>query len=94
MQDHITNTQAHDNLEALRAQAWELRAMLRVAQALVREGREIDLTGLEDRIGRLCAGALDLPPESGRAMRPELIELRAGADALAGALRAPPPPSI
>jgi hypothetical protein len=82
---------AHRNQDALRAQAWELRAMLRVALALVNEGREIDLAGLEDRIGRLCAGVLDLPPEAGRPLRADLIELQEGANTLAEALRARPP---
>lgn len=68
-----------------------LRGMLRVAEVLAREGREIDLSGLEERVGRLCAGVLDLPPESGRGLRAELALLLGDVDTLAALLRSRPP---
>ena len=39
---------------------------LGVARGLVEAGRHVDLAGLEDQVGLLCAKALDLPPEEGR----------------------------
>jgi hypothetical protein len=59
-----------------------LAKTLRIAKALLQSGREIDIAGLETMIGLLCARALDLPPEHGRAVRPELIALRKETDQL------------
>ena len=61
---------------------------MRMAAALVGEGRRIDLAGLEEQTGRLCARALDLPPGMGRVLRDELMALRADAEALIAALQA------
>ncbi len=61
--------------------------LLAVARALASQGREVELTGLDDRIGQLCARALDLPPRHGREMRARLVFLLAELDALALALR-------
>ena len=47
----------------------------------------MDLTGLEDQVGLLCAKALDLPPAEGRTMRGELVAVLARMDALTVALR-------
>jgi hypothetical protein len=76
----------------LHALADALSATLRVALALRRAGRAIDLTGLDDDLGRLCAGALDLPPPRGRLLRARLMTLRAELDVLAASL-APPVPT-
>jgi hypothetical protein len=46
-----------------------------VARALVRQGRRLDLAGLDQRVGRLCAQTLDLGPEPARRMRPRLLAL-------------------
>lgn len=81
----------HDDAQQLRGQARDLHGLLRVAQALLREGRAVDLSGLEEQIGRLCAAALDLAPEPGRGLRDELIALLAEVEALAVVLRARPP---
>jgi hypothetical protein len=62
--------------------------MLRMARALVESRRSIELAGLQDAIGRLCAACFDLPPEQGRAMRPQLTAVLAELDALSLALRA------
>jgi hypothetical protein len=56
---------------------------LQVARALAQSRRSIDLAGLDQEIGRLCAAALDLPAAQGRAMRPLLVDVLAELDALA-----------
>ena len=58
-----------------------------LARALASRGRVVDLAGLDQQVGLLCARALDLPPTQGRAARPRLLGLRAELDALAAALR-------
>ena len=60
-----------------------INGTLRVARGLVRARRRIDLTGLDEDVGLLCAASLDLPPEQGRAMRPRLQAVLAQLDALA-----------
>jgi hypothetical protein len=50
--------------------------MARLARAMLEASRTVDLTGLDDGIGRLCAAALDLPPAEGRQLRPTLEALR------------------
>ncbi len=65
-----------------------LEGMLRVALALAQAARPIDLAGLDQRVGRVCAQALDLPPAEGRALRPRLAGLLAGIEALAAQLAA------
>ena len=60
-----------------------------VARSLIEADRAVDLTGLDRRFGLLCAKALDLPPEDGRALRPDLIGLLALVDALIANLAAP-----
>jgi hypothetical protein len=59
---------------------------LGVARGLVEIGRYIDLAGLEDQVGLLCAKALDLPPAEGRVMRVKLIAVLARVEALSVAL--------
>jgi hypothetical protein len=73
-------------LADLRAYADGMMQTLGVARGLVDAGRSIDLAGLEHGIGLLCAKALDLPPEQGRAIRGELIALRARIESLTAAL--------
>jgi hypothetical protein len=67
-----------------------LNGMLQIARALAAAGRPIDLSGLDHHVGRLCAQALDLPPEAGRAVRPHLSALLAGLNELAALLAAAP----
>jgi len=69
-------------MRATLALADGLAKTLRIAKALLQSDRTIDLVGLEMMIGLLCARALDLPPEHGRAVRPELMTLRNETDAL------------
>ena len=56
------------------------------ARVLVEHERRIDLAGLDRGVGLLCAKALDLPPDSGRSVRPHLLALLAEADRLTEAL--------
>jgi hypothetical protein len=71
---------------AAEALAEGVSRMLRVARGLLEGQRQIDLAGLDEMVGYLCARTLDLPPEQGRAMRPRLILLLAELDSLAGTL--------
>ena len=61
---------------------------LRMARVLAGSRRCIDLAGLDQEIGRLCAASLDLPPEQGRAMRPLLATVLAELDALSACMAA------
>ncbi|MEJ0016540.1 MAG: hypothetical protein WDN25_08235 [Acetobacteraceae bacterium] len=64
-----------------------------VASALASCGRDVDLTGLDQQVGLLCAKSLDLPPDEGRGMRPRLIALVGSIDGLSRALAARAAPS-
>ena len=68
-----------------------------VARALVDNGRSVDIAGLERGVGLLCAKALDLPYEQGKAVRPHLVALFNEVEGLTVAFRrmeaAPPHPS-
>ncbi len=73
--------------ERVRAGAASLRRTTALARALAEAGRPIDLAGLDGQVGLVCARALDLPPDEGRAMRGDLQALLAEVDALANSLR-------
>ncbi len=60
---------------------------LKMARALAAVRRPVDLAGLAENVGLLCAACLDLPPELGRALRPGLIGVLGELDALAAGLR-------
>jgi hypothetical protein len=77
---------AHDPLAGVCVLADELASTIGLARALAESGRAVDLTGLDSRIGLLCAKSLDLPPEQGRAMRHRLISLSGSIEALSRAL--------
>jgi hypothetical protein len=68
------------------AMAEAARGMLRMARALVESRRTVDLSGLQDTIGRLCAATFDLPHEEGRALRPHLTAVLGELDSLEQAL--------
>ena len=68
-------------LAATLAMADGIGASLAAARGLLLAGRKIDLGGLDDLCGRLCARSLDLPPEQGRLLAPRLDALRDGLDA-------------
>ncbi len=69
-------------LANVRELAQAIAGTLRVARALAASGRRVDLAGLEEPVGLLCAKSLDLPPDQGRQMRIVLIDLRRELDAL------------
>ena len=73
-------------LHELRAFADGVTQTLGVARGLIEAGRYVDLSGLEDQVGLLCAKALDLAPAEGRAMRTDLVGVLARLDALSIAL--------
>ena len=73
-------------LVTLRAFADDVSRLLGMARGLVDAGRMVDLTGLEDQVGLLCAKTLDLPQEDGRAMLGDLVALRAQLDGLEAAM--------
>ncbi len=77
-----------DPAAAVRTLGEELTKLIDLARTLVEAGRAIDLAGLDDQIGLLCAKSLDLPPDKGRGMRPLLIVLSRALDALSVALAA------
>ena len=47
-------------------------ATLRAARALAASGRQVDLIGLDNMIGHLCAQILDLPADDARDFRGQL----------------------
>lgn len=57
-----------------------------IARTLLEHGRTVDLAGLDRGVGLLCAKALDLPPELGRTLRPNLIALLSELDRLSDML--------
>jgi hypothetical protein len=61
---------------------------LRLARALLEARRTVDLDGLQDLAGRLCAACLDMPTGEARVLRPRLEALLAELDAIAVACRA------
>ena len=67
--------------------AEQLAHTIKVSRALLETGRTVDLTGLLQSAGILCAKALDLAPRQGRLMRPALIALMAEVDAASAALQ-------
>jgi hypothetical protein len=75
------------SVDAVRALADELTKLVGVACELVIAGRAIDLTGLTDQVGLLCAKSLDLPKAAGRGIRPRLIALSGFVEALSRALQ-------
>jgi hypothetical protein len=81
-----------NRLAATQRLAQALEGTLRVAEGLVRARRRVDLSGLDDTVGRLCASCLDLPPEHGRMLRGQLQHVLTRAESLAAALTPPPPP--
>ena len=70
----------------LEAASEALVRTLRLAGALVRSRRAVDLAGLEDWVGRLCARALDLPYADGQVLRPRFVAVLVELDALTCAL--------
>lgn len=80
-----------DPLSGVRDFARSLATAARLSVAFAQSGRAIDLAGLDDKVGLLCAKALDLSPDQGRELRADLILLRAELDGLAHVLGQPLP---
>ena len=83
----MTDSLSIHQIEAVCALADELMNVLNVTKSSLEAGRSIDLTGLNDMVGLLCAKSLDLPPDDGRRVRPRLIVLSASIEALSRALQ-------
>lgn len=62
-------------LAAVLALADHVAGIIGVAEGLLRARRVVRLDGLDQHVGRLCAGALDLPAEQGREARTRLRQL-------------------
>ena len=56
--------------------------VMRYASRLVSGQRSVDLAGLDQQVGLICAKVLDLPPSEGRALRHHLLRALHEADAL------------
>ena len=74
-------------LQAAVGMAEDLMRVTYIARLLVAHGRSVDMTGLDHGVGLFCAKALDLPPPSGRGLRPHAVRLLAEMDRLTEALR-------
>ncbi len=79
-------TNGTDPLTSLRSFMEDLRNTISIAHTLVRDGHRVDLAGFDLQVGLLCAKALDLPPEQGRAVRPDLEDLLGSVDGLVACL--------
>lgn len=73
--------------EYVAALAEGIERMLSLAEAMVAAGRSLDLSGLDQAVGLLCAKALDLPPEEASRIRPQLIASLRALDRLSASLR-------
>jgi len=62
--------------------AARLLRTLGVARALAESGRQLDLRGIEDGVGQLCAQTLDLPAMQAHGMALRLREILIQVDAL------------
>jgi hypothetical protein len=60
--------------------------MLRMARALVESRRTVDLAGLQNAVGRLCAATYDLPYDEGCSLRPHLTAVLGELDSLEQAI--------
>jgi hypothetical protein len=89
----MTDADSYDPIGAVQAMAEELRQTVDVAGALAASGRVVDLTGFDEQVGLLCAKSLDLPPDEGRRLRPNLIALSGALEALSRLLAAKVAPS-
>jgi hypothetical protein len=86
--DPVETASVESRISAANDMADALHGLLKVAGALSDNGQSFDLAGLENDLGRLCACALDLPPEHGRSFRYRLREILAELDSLTALLEA------
>jgi hypothetical protein len=78
---------SYDAQSQVLALAEQTGRVLAVANAMVSSGRQVDLGGLQNSAGLLCAKSLDLAPGEAGLVRHELIRLVASLDELATCLR-------
>lgn len=90
MEPHPPPAPSND-LTAVSTMAESLMQSLRLARALAGRDRPVELDGMQESIGLLCAKALDLAPDDGRTVRVALIALREELDQLSATLRAAAP---
>jgi len=76
-----------EKAQRLRDLAERLIRTMSVARGLVRGGRTLDLAGIEDGVGLLCAQALDLPAEHGRKVAGLLQDVLVEVEGLTAAVR-------
>ena len=87
VQPELTTTKPPlDRPQRLTVLAGRLSRTIGVARALASNGRTVDLTGLNDGIGLLCAQTLDLPREEARALLPQLHHVLTEVNALSAVL--------
>jgi hypothetical protein len=79
--------------ERLGVLAGRLARTLGLARALAQNGRTLDLSGIDDGIGMLCAQTLDLDQPEARQMLPLLHEVLGQVNALDATLRGGAEPS-
>jgi hypothetical protein len=63
-----------------------------VARALADNGRQLDLSGMEDGVGALCAQTMDMAPGEAHCMLPILRDLLTQVDQLTASLTRPADP--
>lgn len=80
-----------DDFAAALAMTEGLRQSLRLARALAGQNRPVELEGMQDSVGLVCAKSLDLAPHEGRTLRVALVALREEFDQLSATLRARAP---
>jgi hypothetical protein len=85
----IEARQAGDPVGQLVTLAERLSRTAAVARALIMAGRTVDLAGIEDGIGLLCAKSLDLPRENAREILPAMHALLAQLASLTTAIQMP-----
>ena len=84
--DGAADRRAADSARCLGVQ---LIASLSTARVLLSAGRDVDLSGMQDSVGELCARVLDLAPAAGLELRALLIALRDEADRTSAVLDPP-----
>jgi hypothetical protein len=86
---HAEARQAADPVAQLVTLAERLGRTASVARALILSGRVVDLAGIEDGIGLLCAKTLDLQREQALQILPSLHALQAQLASLTTAMQMP-----
>ncbi len=65
----------------------EIGGIIRRARAGMNSGEPVDLQGLDETVGALCAAVAELPREQAEALRPKLVALKDDLDTLETAVR-------